>query len=97
VGLDRQTGLAFAGGYAGEGVAASNLAGRTLRDLILERDTELTRLPWVGTFPRNWEPEPFRFLGARGIYRLYREADRREERTGRRSPLAAVATAIAGR
>jgi glycine/D-amino acid oxidase-like deaminating enzyme len=95
--LDRHTGLAFAGGYAGEGVAAANLAGRTLRDLILERGTELARLPWVGTYARDWEPEPLRFLGARGIYRLYREADRREERTGRRSPLAAVATAIAGR
>jgi glycine/D-amino acid oxidase-like deaminating enzyme len=97
VGLDRDSGVAFAGGYAGEGVAAANLAGRTLRDLILGRGTPLTRLPWVGSFPRNWEPEPFRFLGARGIYRLYREADRREARTGRRSALAAVATAISGR
>lgn len=97
VSLDPQTGLAFAGGYAGEGVAAANLAGRTLRDLILGRDGELTRLPWVGSFARNWEPEPLRFLGARGIYRLYREADRQEERTGRSSPLAGLATTIAGR
>jgi glycine/D-amino acid oxidase-like deaminating enzyme len=97
VGLDPETGLGFAGGYAGEGVAAANLAGRTLRDLILERDTPLTRLPWIGSFPRNWEPEPLRFLGARGIYRLYRAADRHEARTGRRSPLAAVARTIAGR
>ncbi len=35
VGLDPVTGLGYAGGYAGEGVAASNLAGRTLRDLVL--------------------------------------------------------------
>src|SRR5205085_8564718 len=64
VGLDRASGLGFAGGYAGEGVAASNLAGRTLRDLILGRDTELVRLPWVGEPARNWEPEPLRFIGA---------------------------------
>jgi glycine/D-amino acid oxidase-like deaminating enzyme len=97
VGIDRRTGVAFAGGYAGEGVAASNLAGRTLRDLILGRDTELTRLPWVGSPARNWEPEPLRFLGAHGIYYLYREADRREAKTGRRSPIAAIANALAGR
>ncbi len=48
VGLDRDTGLAWAGGYVGDGVSTTNLAGRTLRDLVLGRDTELTALPWVG-------------------------------------------------
>jgi glycine/D-amino acid oxidase-like deaminating enzyme len=97
VGLDPASGIGFAGGYAGEGVAASNLAGRTLRDLILGRDTELTQLPWVGTPARNWEPEPLRFIGALGVYRLYREADRRESKTGRRSWIATFANAVAGR
>ncbi len=97
VGLDRSTGLGFAGGYAGEGVAASNLAGRTLRDLVLERDTELTRLPWVGRPARNWEPEPFRFMGARGIYALYRLADHREQLRPRSSRIARVADLISGR
>jgi glycine/D-amino acid oxidase-like deaminating enzyme len=97
VALDRSSGLGFAGGYAGEGVAASNLAGRTLRDLILGRDSELARLPWVGPPARKWEPEPLRFLGARGIYWLYGEADRRESKTGRRSWIASFANAVAGR
>lgn len=97
VGRDPRTGLWFAGGYAGEGVAAANLAGRTLRDLILGRDSELTRLPWVADPARNWEPEPMRFIGARGIYRIYREADRAEGRSGRPSHLAAVADTISGR
>ncbi|BCB79791.1 FAD-dependent oxidoreductase [Phytohabitans flavus] len=35
VGLDRDTGLAWAGGYVGDGVGTTNLAGRTLADLIL--------------------------------------------------------------
>ena len=48
VGLDRGTGLAWAGGYVGDGVSTTNLAGRTLADLVLRRDTELVRLPWVG-------------------------------------------------
>ena len=50
VGLDRSTGLASAGGYVGDGVATTNLAGRTLRDLILgrpsaERDLAVGRAP----------------------------------------------------
>jgi glycine/D-amino acid oxidase-like deaminating enzyme len=97
VGLNRSSGLGYAGGYAGEGVAASNLAARTLRDMVLGRDTELTRLPWVGRPARNWEPEPLRFVGARGIYTLYRVADRHERVRGRESPVAAVAARIAGR
>ena len=37
VGLDRATGLAWAGGYVGDGVSTTNLAGRTLADLITGR------------------------------------------------------------
>ncbi len=97
VGLDRASGLAWAGGYVGEGVAAANLAGRTLRDLLLARDSELTRLPWVGQRARAWEPEPLRFLGARGVYRLYRLADSLESRRGRPSAVARLADLVAGR
>ena len=48
-GLDRATGLGWAGGYVGDGVATTNLAGRTLADLVLGHRTEITRLPWVGS------------------------------------------------
>ncbi|MFC0218205.1 glycine/D-amino acid oxidase-like deaminating enzyme [Pseudochelatococcus lubricantis] len=78
-GLDPQTGIGWAGGYVGLGVSSSNLAGRTLRDLILRRDTELTRLPWVNRTVRQWEPEPLRWLGVHSMYQLYRIADAREE------------------
>jgi glycine/D-amino acid oxidase-like deaminating enzyme len=94
---DRRSGLAWAGGYVGEGVAASNLAARTLRDLVLGRDTELTRLPWVGHGARRWEPEPLRWLGIRGLYGIYRAADRIEARSGRGSRLARFADAVSGR
>ena len=94
---DPDTGLAFAGGYVGEGVAASNLAGRTLRDLILGRDTELTRMDWVGHTSPRWEPDPIRWVGIRTVYSLYRAADRSEARTGRPSRFAALAGRIAGR
>ncbi|MET8154705.1 FAD-binding oxidoreductase, partial [Actinoplanes sp. NPDC005259] len=56
-------GLAWAGGYVGDGVAAANLAGRTLADLITGTDSELTGLPWVGHRSPRWEPEPLRWLG----------------------------------
>ena len=40
--------MAWAGGYVGDGVSTTNLAGRTLADLIIGRDSDLVRLPWVG-------------------------------------------------
>ena len=94
---DRATGLCWAGGYAGEGVAAANLAARTLRDLILGHDTELTRLAWVGHDARAWEPEPLRWLAVHATYATLRTADAIESRTGRPSRLAALAEALSGR
>ena len=83
VGLDRRQGFAWGGGYVGDGVGTSNLAGRTLADLILGRDTPVTRLPWVGHRSRNWEPEPLRWLGVNTVLRTMGSADRAEGRTGR--------------
>ena len=57
VGLDRTTGLGWAGGYVGEGVAVSNLAGRTLADLVGDERSDLVSLPWVDHISRRWEPE----------------------------------------
>jgi len=97
--FDRAGGLGFAGGYVGNGVGAAHLAGRTLRDLALGEETELTRLPWVGHAARRWEPEPLRWLGANAVYALYRAADRRETASGSAdtSRLARAADAISGR
>ena len=88
--FDRERKLATAGGYVGDGVGASNLAGRTLADLLLNRHTELTALPWVGHRSPNWEPEPARWLGANIGLRVMGAADAEEERTGRPSRRAAV-------
>jgi len=85
VGLDPATGLGWAGGYVGDGVATTNLAGRTLADLILGQDTSLTRLPWVGHRSPRWETEPLRWLGANAGLQLMSFADRQETRTGRPS------------
>jgi glycine/D-amino acid oxidase-like deaminating enzyme len=91
VGLDRRTGLAWAGGYVGDGVGTSNLAGRTLADLILERtSSDLCALPWVGHRSRRWEPEPLRWLGMNAGLRVMASADAAEARTGRPSRRAAL-------
>jgi glycine/D-amino acid oxidase-like deaminating enzyme len=85
VGLDRERGLGWAGGYVGEGVAASNLAARTLADLVLGRDTELTTLPLVGPSFPAWEAEPLRWLAVTGVRRLGESLDAAELR-GRGTP-----------
>ena len=93
-------GVAWAGGYVGDGVSTSYLAGMTIADLVLGRDTSRTALPWVGHRSRQWEPEPFRWLGVRGIYSLYRAADRAELRQPGRaatSTWALLADRISGR
>ncbi|MFZ3471223.1 NAD(P)/FAD-dependent oxidoreductase [Streptomyces sp. 4.24] len=97
--LDATTGLGWAGGYVGSGVATSNLAARTLRDLVLGDTTDLTTLPWVNHRVRRWEPEPFRWLGVQALYAAYREADRRESttHTPATAPLARLADRISGR
>lgn len=97
--LDAGTGLGWAGGYVGSGVATANLAARTLRDLVLGESTPLTTLPWVHHRVRRWEPEPLRWLGVHALYAAYREADRHESKTHTptTTPLARLANHISGR
>jgi glycine/D-amino acid oxidase-like deaminating enzyme len=96
VGLDRVSGRAWAGGYVGDGVATTNLSGRTLRDLILGHDTELTALPWVGHRSPQWEPEPFRWLAVNAAMKAMASADSYEERTGRPSRRATMVKRLIG-
>jgi glycine/D-amino acid oxidase-like deaminating enzyme len=89
-GLDRETGLGWAGGYVGDGLATTNLAGRTLADLILGTGSDLTRLPWVNHHSPDWEAEPLRWLGVNAGLHTMGWADRSEGRTGRQSRAAQV-------
>jgi glycine/D-amino acid oxidase-like deaminating enzyme len=96
VGLDAGTGLGWAGGYVGDGVSTTNLAGRTLRDLVLGERTPLTRLPWVGHRSPRWEPEPLRWLGVNAGLRLMSVADAEERATGRPSRIARTLAPLLG-
>ncbi|MFI9123276.1 NAD(P)/FAD-dependent oxidoreductase [Streptomyces bikiniensis] len=102
--LDRSTGLGWAGGYVGSGVATANLAARTLRDLIQQDSgqsgpTDLTTLPWVDHKVRKWEPEPLRWLGVQTMYAAFRGADRREAlgHSARTDRVAVLANRLSGR
>lgn len=98
-GMDPETGIGWAGGYVATGVSTANFAGQTLADLVLDRESVRTALPWINRRPRKWEVEPLRWLGIRGMYRLYHMADKAEARTGgsRTSVLATVANKLTGR
>jgi glycine/D-amino acid oxidase-like deaminating enzyme len=85
--FDERSRQGWAGGYFGNGVGATHLAGQTLADLVLGRDTDRVHTPWVNPpgSPKRWEPEPLRWLGIRTRARLMQMADHAEYRG---SPLA---------
>ena len=89
VGFDHESGMAWSGGYVGDGVVLSSLAARACADLILGRDTERTDLPFVGHQHPRWEPEPLRYLGV-NAGRVAAERIDRAEAKGRRSPVSSA-------
>lgn len=93
---DRATRIGWAGGYVGDGLSTTNLAGRTLADLLSGDDTELTRLPWVGHRSPEWEVEPLRFLGANAGLLAMTAADAEERVTGRSSLVARAMGGLIG-
>ena len=96
VGYDPATRIARAGGYVGDGLSTTNLAGRTLADLLTGVDSELTRLPWVNHRSPSWEPEPLRFLGANAGMLAMSAADVEERITRRPSLIAKVMGPLVG-
>ncbi len=82
---DPITGLATGGGYVGDGVALSNLVGRTLSHFIVGTDHPLTRSLLGNHMSKQWEREPLRWLGINGLLALTEFADQHERRTGRAS------------
>lgn len=96
-GVGLADGAGWAGGYVGDGVGTSHLAGRTLAALILGRDDPVTALPWVGHRSRRWEPEPLRWLLVNAGLRLMTLADSEEHLTRRPSVIAASLSRALGR
>ena len=82
--------------YVGDGVGTSNLAGRTLADLVLGRQSPLVNLPWVGHRWRRWEPEPLRWLAVNGGLMAMTLADVEERITRRPSLIARAMSPLLG-
>ncbi|NQX27981.1 FAD-dependent oxidoreductase [Microbacteriaceae bacterium VKM Ac-2854] len=93
---NERTGVGYAGGYVGDGLSTTNLAGRTLADRMLGRSTALTRLPWTDHVSPRWEPEPLRFLGSNVGLLATAAADEEERRTGRPSRIARAVAPLVG-
>jgi glycine/D-amino acid oxidase-like deaminating enzyme len=99
ISFDPRSGHGFARGYGGDGVGTSNLSARILRDLVLRRDTDLTRLPLVcapGQSTPRWLVEPLLGAGVRVATALVERADEREVHGGRSNALAGVFDRLAG-
>ncbi|MGH3703557.1 MAG: FAD-dependent oxidoreductase, partial [Agromyces sp.] len=96
VSYNPKTGVGFAGAYVGDGLSTTNLAGRTMADLVRGLQSGLTALPWVNHRSPLWEPEPFRYLGANlGVLGM-RFSDAEERLTGRPSLLARAVGGLTG-
>jgi glycine/D-amino acid oxidase-like deaminating enzyme len=94
--FDSATRIGTAGGYVGDGLSTTNIAGRTLADLIGGRTSELTSLPWVGHHSPNWELEPLRFVGANAGLAAMEAADLEERVTSRPSITAKLMGPLVG-
>jgi glycine/D-amino acid oxidase-like deaminating enzyme len=81
-----------AAGYTGNGVGPTNMVGRSLASLALDRSDAPTRLAFVDAKMPRVPPEPFHWIGGEAI-RIGIESKERAERSGRKpNP---VATAVA--
>ena len=81
VNFDARSGLGSLGGYVGDGVAASNLAARTMAHLIAEDNHELANLCWANNQSRKWEVEPLRYFGINGLLKISESIDAYESKT----------------
>jgi glycine/D-amino acid oxidase-like deaminating enzyme len=80
--FDEASGIATSRGYIGHGVSTTNLGGRVLAGLITGTSSPLTELPLVNHRSRDWEIEPFRWLGVRYSQWAIGRVDEKAERTG---------------
>ena len=83
VSLDLTSGVGILGGYTGDGVTSSFVAGRAMARAILESGSDF---PLFGHRSPRWEPEPLRWIAINAMTRLAGRLDDREL-TGRSTGL----------
>jgi glycine/D-amino acid oxidase-like deaminating enzyme len=85
-----KTGIATAGNYVGDGVAASYLAGQTIADLLTARTSSISNLPWVNHSSKKWEVEPIRYLLINAARVAISSADRIEQILNRETAISKI-------
>lgn len=88
LGGDRR--IIYSLGCVGHGVALNNMLGQVLRDLALEKETDLTDLFFVNRRVLPSPPEPLRFSVSETILAGMRAMDAREARQGAKAREAAT-------
>jgi glycine/D-amino acid oxidase-like deaminating enzyme len=71
--------IVYSLGCCGHAVSMTHLNGQKLADLILEKDTELTRTFFVNRRPIPYPPEPFRTAAIKSIVAFMRWEDRKHD------------------
>ena len=94
--FDPSTRIAFAGGYTGQGVSTSNLAGQMLAGMIGGFATGFESLPFAQRRSASWIPEPLRWLAVRAMQGGYLRIDEAAE-SGKRPPIYAPIIEYLGR
>jgi glycine/D-amino acid oxidase-like deaminating enzyme len=94
--FNRATKIGFAGGYTGQGVSTSNLAGQMLAGMIAARATGFDALPFADRRSPNWIPEPLRWLVVRYMQGAFQRIDEAAE-AGRPRPVDASIAEYLGR
>jgi glycine/D-amino acid oxidase-like deaminating enzyme len=90
------TGIAFAGGYTGQGVSTANLAGQMLAGRIAGYFTGFESLPFAQRTSPPWIPEPLRCLAVRYMQSAFERIDEAAE-SGQQPPLDAPIAQFLGR
>ena len=86
--LESAENVFYAVGFSGNGVGPSQMAGRVLASLALERQDEWSGCGLVRQATRDFPPEPFRLLGSKMICRALSAKDQADDE-GREPSLAA--------
>ena len=94
--FDPASRLGFIGGYTGQGVATSNLAGRLLSSLVTANSSGIEKLPMAQRKSPNWEMEPLRWLVVTYMQKAFQRIDEALE-AGKPRPLDADLVGKLGR
>jgi glycine/D-amino acid oxidase-like deaminating enzyme len=94
--FDASSRIGFAGGYTGQGVSTSNLAGQMLAGMIIGRTTGFESLPFAQRRSPNWIPEPLRWLVVRYMQDAFLRIDEAAE-SGQRAPWDAPIAQLLGK